>query len=155
MLALAGCTGYVKRGSALYQDGRYIEAAEVFEHTEGRLPATEPREQAEYGLYRGLTLMSLGDPQGAEHWLQYAAQCEREHPGALRGPRRALLDRAFHDLSLRRPPPGSPPGTAARHGPPPRHTLAPHHPPPGAARGPAPRHPTPQGPPQQPLAPQN
>ena len=45
-LALAGCTTYVKRGSALYADGRYIEAAEVFERTEYRLQDSSPRAAA-------------------------------------------------------------------------------------------------------------
>ncbi|MBX3183080.1 MAG: hypothetical protein KIT72_17165 [Polyangiaceae bacterium] len=173
-LVVAGCSGYVKRGSALYSDGRYIEAAEVFERTEDRLATADPREQAEYGLYRGLTLLVLGDAQGAERWLHYAADLERRNPGALRAPRRALLDRAFQDLSLRRQPPGPPPNAHAAHGPPPpgaphgppphgapphgpppRHSLVPHHPPPpGPPHGPAPRGPAPHGPPQQPLAPQ-
>src|SRR6187455_3108361 len=39
-----GCSSYVKRGSTLYTDGRYIEAAEVFERTEARLADSTPRE---------------------------------------------------------------------------------------------------------------
>lgn len=91
--ALGGCTAYVKRGSTLYADGRYVEAAEVFEQTEYRLRESTPRQQAEYGLYRGLTLLALGDVDAAGRWLEYASATERSHPGALRGERRALLER--------------------------------------------------------------
>ena len=106
----AGCSGYVKRGSALYADGRYIEAAEVFERTEHRLDQSNAKQQAEYGLYRGLTLLVLGDTPGARRWLSYAYQVERANPGVLRGNRRALLDRGWVELQAR----GElPPGPAA------------------------------------------
>jgi len=113
--ALSGCSGYVKRGSALYADGRYIEAAEVFERTEVRLAESGPRQQAEYGLYRGLTLLVLGDTLGARHWLSYAYQIEQTHPGVLRGNRRALLDHGWGDLQSRGalPPGPAAPATAA------------------------------------------
>ncbi|MCA9647142.1 MAG: hypothetical protein H6718_35745 [Polyangiaceae bacterium] len=107
---MAGCSGYVKRGSALYADGRYIEAAEVFERTEHRLNESNAKQQAEYGLYRGLTLLVLGDTGGARRWLSYAYQVERANPGTLRGNRRALLDRGWVELQSR----GElPPGPAA------------------------------------------
>lgn len=111
----AGCTGYVKRGSALYADGRYIEAAEVFERTEHRLGESTPRQRAEYGLYRGMTLLVLGDLTNAQRWLAYAYEVEREAPGALREDRRALLDRGWFELGQRqqeRPASPRPPATA-------------------------------------------
>jgi tetratricopeptide (TPR) repeat protein len=114
--ALGACSGYVKRGSSLYADGRYIEAAEVFERTEYRLPESSPRERAEYGVYRGMTLLVLGDLRGAERWLKYAYDVERHAPGTLREDRRALLDRGWFELGQRlraEPPPSAePPGTA-------------------------------------------
>ena len=120
-VALGGtvaCGSYVKRGSALYADGRYIEAAEVFERTEHRLSKSSPREQASYGLYRGLTLLVLGDYAAAHRWLAFAYDVERANPGALRGDRRQLLDRGWYELGERMkatPPQGpvpSQPGTA-------------------------------------------
>lgn len=101
LVGLVGCNSYVRRGSTLYADGRYIEAAEVFERTEGRLDESTPREKAEYGLYRGLTLLVLGDLNGAHHWLEYAYRVEQRQPGVLRGNRRALLDRGWYELGLR------------------------------------------------------
>jgi tetratricopeptide (TPR) repeat protein len=100
-LAACGCETHVRRGSALYADGRYVEAAEVFERTEYRLPQYSPRERAEYGLYRGMTLLVLGDLPSARHWLSYAYDVERTIPGALRSDRRALLDRGWFELGQR------------------------------------------------------
>jgi tetratricopeptide (TPR) repeat protein len=115
-IALAACSGYVKRGSALYSDGRYVEAAEVFERTEYRLSEADSRERAEYGLYRGMTLLVLGDLRNAQGWLAYAYEVDRRDPGALRADRRALLDRGWFELGQRlrtKPPPaGGRPGTA-------------------------------------------
>lgn len=79
-----GCAGpYVDRGTTLYEHGRYIEAAEVFERTEGLLAESTDRERAQYGLYRGLTFVRLGDLEHARLWLSYAYQVERSAPGTL------------------------------------------------------------------------
>jgi hypothetical protein len=101
LVTLTACEGYVRRGSTLYADGRYIEAAEVFERTEERLPESTPREKAEYGLYRGMTLLVLGDLENARRWLGYAYDIERAQPGTLRHDRRVLLDRGWYQLDLR------------------------------------------------------
>jgi hypothetical protein len=122
----AGCSSYVKRGGVLYAEGRYVEAAEVFEHTESQLGPASPREKAEYGTYRGLTLLVLGDLRNAHRWLAYAYQLEQLYPGSLRSRQRAELDRGWYDLGMRirsqtpgqvapptaiavRQPPGAPP----------------------------------------------
>ncbi len=112
---VAGCGNYVQRGGTLYADGRYIEAAEVFERTERRLGEYTPKERAEYGLYRGMTLLVLGDLNHAHRWLAYAYEVERANPGSLRSDRRALLDRGWFELGQRTKnsaPSPSPPGTA-------------------------------------------
>jgi hypothetical protein len=101
LLGAAGCESYVHRGSALYADGRYIEAAEVFERTEQRLPESTPRERAEYGLYRGMTLLVLGDLPNARRWMSYAYDVERAFPGSLRSDRRAMLDRGWFEVGQR------------------------------------------------------
>jgi hypothetical protein len=98
---LSACGGHVRRGATLYADGRYIEAAEVFELTESRLREASTRERAEYGLYRGMTMLVLGDLRNAHRWLTYAYSIERYEPGSLSGDRRALLDRGWYELGQR------------------------------------------------------
>jgi len=138
-VTLFACEGYVRRGSTLYADGRYIEAAEVFERTEARLPESTRREQAEYGLYRGMTLLVLGDLKNARRWLSYAYDLERAQPGTLRTDRRALLDRGWFELDRRSqldtPEPTSSPDRAIASGSPlpPQPTPEPESPPRGTA----------------------
>jgi tetratricopeptide (TPR) repeat protein len=102
IFALAiGCVSQVSRGQALYSDGRYVEAAHVFERTEHRLDDWSASERAEYGLYRGLTLMTLGDLGQAHHWLAYAYDVERRSPGALGEEQKNVADRAWFLLLQR------------------------------------------------------
>lgn len=96
-----GCEGYVKRGGSLYLERRYVEAAEVFERTEARLDQSSPRERAEYGLFRGLTFLQLGDVHNAQRWLAYAYEVERAHPWSLGADRRSELDRGWFHLGER------------------------------------------------------
>jgi tetratricopeptide (TPR) repeat protein len=121
-LGSLGCSSHVKHGCALYAEGRYVEAAEVFEHTEAQLGHSSPRERAEYGTYRGLTLLELGDVRNAHRWLAYAYQLEQLYPGSLRARQRALLDRGWYDLGLRirslPPGPAAPPTAIAASQPP-------------------------------------
>jgi hypothetical protein len=109
---MQGCSSYVKRGSTLYTDGRYIEAAEVFERTEARLADSSPREKAEYALYRGLTLLVLGDLPHSHRWLTHAYDIERAVPGSLRQDKRVLLDRGWYELGQKMHPTAAPPPTA-------------------------------------------
>jgi hypothetical protein len=119
LFGLGACEGYVKRGSTLYTERRYVEAAEVFERTENRLTESTPRQRAEYGLYRGLTLLVLGDLIHAERWLAYAHEIERALPGTLREDHRAELDRGWYALRQRlgtpefQGPPAPPPAAIA------------------------------------------
>jgi hypothetical protein len=91
LLGLSACTHYVGRGSDLYYQGRYIEAAHVLEKTEPRLVTASFVEQAAYGLYRGATLLRLGDLAGAGRWLEYCNQLHVKHPAALEPGERDLL----------------------------------------------------------------
>ncbi len=98
---LGGCASHLSRGTDLYSDGRYVEAAEVFARTEYRLPDSSAAQKASYGLYRGLTLMRLGDLNGAQRWLSYTYKIERRQPGTLPAERRALLDNGWYELGQR------------------------------------------------------
>jgi hypothetical protein len=121
-LVVCGCSHYLARGSDLYYQGRYIDAAHVFQNSEERLASAPQEERAEYALYRGCTLLRLGDLAGAERWLGYAQATE----GSLDASERHLLRdnlAAFHlevgrrveAGSLRRDVPvlGASPGAAA------------------------------------------
>jgi hypothetical protein len=106
LLALAvslsgGCAPYVNRGETLYREGRYIEAAEVFELTEARLRASPTEVRAEYGLYRGLTYLRLDDLRNAHAWLTYATTVEKKTPGQLTTDERMLLERGWRELADR------------------------------------------------------
>ncbi len=96
---LNGCGAhFVSRGSALYEDGHYVEAAEVFEQTEARLASCSSQERARFGLYRGATFLRLGDAEHAAHWLGYARAIKSSQPSALDGAESALLDQSLQAL---------------------------------------------------------
>jgi hypothetical protein len=93
LLLATACGGhYITRGSALYADGHYVEAAEVFEQTEERLPTSSASERARFGLYRGATFLKLGDVDHAARWLGYARSVVKAEPDALSDDDSALLD---------------------------------------------------------------
>lgn len=91
-LAAGACTHYVGRGSDLYYQGRYIEAAHVLEMSERRLATADPDERATYGLYRGATLFRLGDLDGARRWLEYSEHLCIANPKILQGNEQQLLE---------------------------------------------------------------
>ena len=99
--AAAACSPYVQRGATLYSEGRYVEAAEVFELTEHRLASSPPTVRAEYALFRGLTFLRLDDLRDARPWLNYASAMERTRPGTLPPARLALLARGWAELERR------------------------------------------------------
>ncbi len=82
-LTSLGCSGNVSRGRALYADGYYVEAAEVFERNEAKLGEWPAEKRAAYGLYRSMTLLELGDVAGAARWLHYCEWVQGRTPGAL------------------------------------------------------------------------
>jgi hypothetical protein len=95
------CSPYGQRGETLYHDGRFIEAAEVFELTEARLDGSPSDVCAEYGLYRGMTFLRLDDLRSARHWLSYAFALERKQPGTLSGDERTMLEAGWRELESR------------------------------------------------------
>jgi hypothetical protein len=96
------CANAVKRGQTLYVEGRLIEAAEVFEHGEAHLTEISEKDRVRYGLYRGATLLKLGDLDGAGRWLYFAQQAENHSPGSLEPSDAQTLRLAFKDLDRRR-----------------------------------------------------
>jgi len=98
---IAGCAPYVNRGETLYREGRYIEAAEVFELTEAKLKKSSSEICAEYGLYRGLTYLKLDDLRNAHLWLTYAYTVEQRSPGQLTAEEHVLLKRGWKELEQR------------------------------------------------------
>jgi hypothetical protein len=97
----AACSPYVRRGEALYHEGRYVEAAEVFELTEENLPGSDPSVRAEYCLYRGLTFLRLDDLPSARDWLARADALEHKSPGMFSTVQHALLTRGRSELDQR------------------------------------------------------
>lgn len=107
LLMLAGCGGhFVTRGADLYDDGRYVEAAEVFERTEQRLAQSPAEERARFGLYRGATFLKLGDAVHAARWLGYARSVVSSDPDALNGDEHAMLESSLKAVaSIKAAPP--------------------------------------------------
>jgi len=97
-----GCGSSIGRATSLYHQQNYVEAAEVFERTQNRLAAMDSVDRARYGLYRGLTLMALGDLRGAEPWLDYAEAQQRGQSGLLAQDEREMLTRGRRDLTQQR-----------------------------------------------------
>jgi hypothetical protein len=89
-VCLAGCGSAVNRGAEFYAHGRYIDAAQVFEHTEGSLQSYSEAERARYGLYRGATLLALGYANDARHWFNYGSALAQH--SLEEGERSALFD---------------------------------------------------------------
>jgi hypothetical protein len=104
LAALSACTNhYVTRGAELYASGFYIEAAEVFERTERRLDESSPSDQAQYGLYRGATLLALGDSRRARRWLGYSERLLHTDRALLSAEERDMLQRALGILASQTP----------------------------------------------------
>jgi hypothetical protein len=114
-VALASCTHYVRRAESAYDDGRYLEAAEDLAAHEQELSQLPPTHRAQYGVYRGLSLLELGEIEAAQQWLQYSAEVEHQAPGSLAPYQRMQLDRGLSLLKKLR---GQPPVEAMPHAPP-------------------------------------
>lgn len=98
---LLSCGGYVARGRHLYQEGRYIESADVLARHERDLVDESPRRQAEYATYRGLSNLVLGNYPESYRWLSFAYAIEQRFPGALRPAYRIDLDHGWRELMRR------------------------------------------------------
>ncbi|HEX4340958.1 MAG TPA: hypothetical protein VH062_33850 [Polyangiaceae bacterium] len=101
LVLASACSPYVRRGEALYHEGRYIEAAEVFELTEQNLGQSAPDVCAEYSLYRGLTFLRLDDLPSAQRWLNHASALAQKDGGMLSPVQRAALARGRAEVEQR------------------------------------------------------
>jgi hypothetical protein len=73
-----GCARWVRGAEVAYHDGRYFEAAEDLASREDEYWDLVPNHQARYALYRGLSLLRLGDHDGAHRWLAVARRLDAE-----------------------------------------------------------------------------
>jgi hypothetical protein len=99
LLFALGCGSYLGSAKRAYQEGRYLEVAENLSDHEADVPRLEPANQANYGLYRGLSLLRLGDDEAASQWLDFAADVEKKRPGSLLPARRRELEDARDKLA--------------------------------------------------------
>lgn len=90
-----GCGGFLAGAKTAYHEGRYLEAAEDLGEHEREVRDLPPESQAEYGLYRGLSLIKVQDYQGAMQWLGYAIEIEKKNPGSLKAEQKAELEQNF------------------------------------------------------------
>jgi hypothetical protein len=79
----AACGGPLDEGEWLFDAGRYPQAKQVFATLEGESASWQGPRQAEYALYRGLTLGALGDGAHAARWLARAKAIEDARPRSL------------------------------------------------------------------------
>jgi len=114
-VALASCTHYVRRAESAYDGGRYLEVAEDLAAHEQELSQLPPAHRAQYGVYRGLSLLELGEIEDAQRWLRYSAQVEQQAPGSLAPYQRMQLDRGLSLIKRLR---GKPPAEAMPQPPP-------------------------------------
>lgn len=104
MLVLCSCAATQSYPYDLYRQQHYIEAEDVFDRSETQLETQPLEERARYGLYRGMTLLALGDVERAQQWLGYATDLQRRQPAVLTSDDRHLLQLGWQKLdeSLRR-----------------------------------------------------
>jgi tetratricopeptide (TPR) repeat protein len=82
-LAGAGCGGALANGESQFKEGRYPEAKATFASIEAQSRSYDDAARAEYALYRGLTLLALGDRAQAAVWLREAKAIDETRPESL------------------------------------------------------------------------
>jgi hypothetical protein len=91
----------VRRAESAYESGRYLEAAEDLAAHEQEVEQLPPAHRAQYGVYRGLSLLELGELEDAQRWLRYSATVEELAPGSLAPYQRMQLDRGLARIKKR------------------------------------------------------
>jgi hypothetical protein len=80
---LGACGGPLAEGRSEFNAGHYPRAKQIFASIEAESRGYAEGDRAEYDLYRGLTLLSLGDRAQAGTWLREAKAIEDTRPGTL------------------------------------------------------------------------
>jgi hypothetical protein len=83
-LALSACAGPLDDAEGLFDQGQYPAAKQALALLDADRRSWSGAEQAEYALYRGLTLLALGNDGEARPWLRDAKAAEDARPGSLR-----------------------------------------------------------------------
>jgi hypothetical protein len=83
-LGLTACSGPLAEAEAQFTKGQYPGAHQELRELEVESRSWSDASRAEYALYRGLTLVALGDRGRARDWLREAKTAEDERPGSLR-----------------------------------------------------------------------
>jgi hypothetical protein len=83
-LTLSGCAGPLSEAEGLFDRGQYPAAKQALLELDADRPSWSPTDRAEYALYRGLTLLALGNDGRARPWLAEAKAAEDASPGTLR-----------------------------------------------------------------------
>jgi len=102
LLFASGCGVHaVSRAEELYTKGDYVGAAEVFEQAEARYGSFSNGERVQFALYRGATLLSLGDYAAAQRWSQLATRLNQQSPGTLSQLELAMLEQTRNTAAQR------------------------------------------------------
>lgn len=72
LLATTACSSPMRRGIRTFDAGDHPRALAHFLEAAPDVEDADPEQRARYALYRGLTHLSLGDMESAEHWLAEA-----------------------------------------------------------------------------------
>jgi hypothetical protein len=83
-LALSACAGPLADAEGLFDKGQYPAAKQALVELDADRRSWCAAERAEYALYRGLTLLALGNDGEARAWLGEAKAAEDARPGSLR-----------------------------------------------------------------------
>jgi hypothetical protein len=83
VLALSACGGAFSEGKAEFRAAHYPHAKQIFASIEGESREYDEADRAVYALYRGMTLLALGDRPQASVWLREAKAIEDTRPGTL------------------------------------------------------------------------
>lgn len=76
----SGCHSVLSDAMDSYADARYPAAVAQFRSAELAARQLNPRDFANYALYRGLTHLALGDAAAAACWLGFAKQSADRDP---------------------------------------------------------------------------
>jgi len=106
LLGAPACHSALADAMDSYADAAYPTAAAQFRAAEPAARQLNPRDFANYALYRGLTHLALGDAPSAARWVGYAKQCADRDPHLFDDRERGALIAAWRSM-------GHMPGEAA------------------------------------------